>query len=112
MPTLQFDSEGDPSRRAERGDQCHRRLRRACQWRGWKFRQHILADERLVQVIVADNGMGIPPEQLPKIFQVFVSGKGARGTGLGIAGESEDSERTRRANLVESEEGQRKQVYP
>ena len=43
-----------------------------------------LADENLVQVIVEDNGVGISAEQLPKIFQVFVSDKGTRGTGLGL----------------------------
>ncbi|HTQ38878.1 MAG TPA: ATP-binding protein, partial [Pirellulales bacterium] len=43
-----------------------------------------LADQHLVQVIVEDNGVGISAEQLPKIFQVFVSDKGTRGTGLGL----------------------------
>jgi signal transduction histidine kinase len=38
-----------------------------------------------VQVIVEDNGVGISAEQLPKIFQVFVSDKGTRGTGLGLS---------------------------
>jgi signal transduction histidine kinase len=41
--------------------------------------------EGLLEVSVADNGPGIPPDQLKKIFQVFVSGKGQRGTGLGLA---------------------------
>ncbi len=41
-------------------------------------------DKGLVEVIVADNGVGISAEQLPKIFQVFVSDKGTRGTGLGL----------------------------
>jgi signal transduction histidine kinase len=36
-------------------------------------------------VSVADNGPGIPPEQLPRIFNIFESTKGARGTGLGLA---------------------------
>jgi signal transduction histidine kinase len=34
---------------------------------------------------VADNGGGIPPERLGEIFRPFVSSKGARGTGLGLA---------------------------
>ncbi len=38
----------------------------------------------LVQIVVEDNGEGIAPDQLPKIFQLFVSGKGTRGTGLGL----------------------------
>jgi signal transduction histidine kinase len=33
---------------------------------------------------VADNGEGIAPEDVKKIFSVFESRKGARGTGLGL----------------------------
>lgn len=36
------------------------------------------------RVIVADNGEGIAPEDVKKIFSLFESGKGARGTGLGL----------------------------
>ncbi len=36
-------------------------------------------------IIVADNGPGIPEEQLKQIFNIFESTKGARGTGLGLA---------------------------
>ncbi len=36
-------------------------------------------------VVITDNGPGIPEEQLAKIFNVFESTKGARGTGLGLA---------------------------
>ncbi len=36
-------------------------------------------------ITVTDNGPGIPPEQLNRIFNVFESSKGARGTGLGLA---------------------------
>ena len=38
-----------------------------------------------VAVRVTDNGPGIPPDQLNKIFNIFESTKGARGTGLGLA---------------------------
>ncbi|MFH1731050.1 MAG: ATP-binding protein [Planctomycetota bacterium] len=34
---------------------------------------------------VCDNGVGIPEDVMPKIFDVFVSTKGERGTGLGLA---------------------------
>ena len=36
-------------------------------------------------ITVADNGVGIAPEQLEDLFKPFVSSKGARGTGLGLA---------------------------
>ncbi len=39
---------------------------------------------KLAQVIVADNGAGIAPDDLEAIFTVFVSRKGGRGTGLGL----------------------------
>lgn len=38
-----------------------------------------------VRVQVVDNGVGIPPEKLDDVFRPFVSTKGARGTGLGLA---------------------------
>lgn len=38
-----------------------------------------------VYIAVTDNGPGIPPEHLPRIFNIFESTKGARGTGLGLA---------------------------
>ncbi|MFM1904246.1 MAG: hypothetical protein RLZZ440_2146 [Planctomycetota bacterium] len=36
------------------------------------------------RITVADNGAGMAPEQLAEIFTLFVSTKGARGTGLGL----------------------------
>ncbi|MEX0678932.1 MAG: ATP-binding protein [Pirellulales bacterium] len=42
-------------------------------------------DEALVRITVEDNGVGIAPEDLEKIFTIFVSGKGSRGTGLGLS---------------------------
>jgi signal transduction histidine kinase len=39
----------------------------------------------VVFVSATDNGPGIPTEQLARIFNVFESTKGARGTGLGLA---------------------------
>jgi signal transduction histidine kinase len=39
-----------------------------------------------VEVIIADTGIGIPAEQLPRIFDPFFSTKGVgKGTGLGLA---------------------------
>jgi signal transduction histidine kinase len=40
--------------------------------------------DRLVHIVVADNGEGIAEADLKKIFSVFESRKGARGTGLGL----------------------------
>jgi signal transduction histidine kinase len=39
-----------------------------------------------VEVIIADTGIGIPAEHLPRIFDPFFSTKGVgKGTGLGLA---------------------------
>jgi len=38
-----------------------------------------------IRIIVVDNGVGIPLDKQPEIFKPFVSSKGARGTGLGLA---------------------------
>ncbi|MCG8586584.1 MAG: ATP-binding protein [Pirellulales bacterium] len=40
--------------------------------------------KKMVRVIVEDNGSGIKDEDLEKIFAIFVSQKGGRGTGLGL----------------------------
>jgi signal transduction histidine kinase len=40
--------------------------------------------EQTIRIIVQDNGSGIEPEDLKKIFTIFVSKKGSRGTGLGL----------------------------
>jgi two-component system, NtrC family, sensor kinase len=40
--------------------------------------------ERLARVIVADNGQGIPADEIGGVFSLFVSSKGNRGTGLGL----------------------------
>ena len=40
--------------------------------------------ERIARVRVEDNGSGIEKDDLEKIFSVFVSRKGGRGTGLGL----------------------------
>lgn len=38
-----------------------------------------------VHYLIADNGHGIPPEHLPKIFQPFFTTKEEQGNGLGLA---------------------------
>ncbi len=38
----------------------------------------------MLRITIEDNGVGIPAEDLDKIFTIFVSGKGSRGTGLGL----------------------------
>ncbi len=43
------------------------------------------ASSDLMFVAVSDNGPGIPEDQLARIFNIFESTKGARGTGLGLA---------------------------
>jgi signal transduction histidine kinase len=43
------------------------------------------ADGAWVRILVQDNGPGIPAEKLQDIFRPFVSTKGSKGTGLGLA---------------------------
>jgi signal transduction histidine kinase/pSer/pThr/pTyr-binding forkhead associated (FHA) protein len=38
-----------------------------------------------VRLLVLDNGTGIPPQKVAEIFKPFVSTKGSKGTGLGLA---------------------------
>ena len=48
-------------------------------------RTRYLADRHEAQIIVSDNGPGIPPERQEEVFEAFWSTKGQRGTGLGLA---------------------------
>ncbi len=41
-------------------------------------------EQRMLQIEVRDNGEGIPREDHEKLFSVFYSKKGSRGTGLGL----------------------------
>jgi two-component system NtrC family sensor kinase len=41
-------------------------------------------EAELVRIVVSDNGEGMSPETLGQIFNLFVSTKGSRGTGLGL----------------------------
>ncbi|MBN2272680.1 MAG: HAMP domain-containing histidine kinase, partial [Sedimentisphaerales bacterium] len=40
---------------------------------------------RTVSIRVTDNGIGIEPDEIGRIFDVFRSSKGQKGTGLGLA---------------------------
>jgi len=43
-----------------------------------------LPEEKLVRIIVDDNGPGIPADQMEHLFSPFISSKKSRGTGLGL----------------------------
>jgi signal transduction histidine kinase/pSer/pThr/pTyr-binding forkhead associated (FHA) protein len=43
------------------------------------------ADGEWVRITVLDNGVGIPAHKYPDIFKPFISSKGSKGTGLGLA---------------------------
>ena len=48
-------------------------------------RCRFLPDAHEAEIVVADNGPGIPPERQQEVFEAFRSTKGQRGTGLGLA---------------------------
>jgi signal transduction histidine kinase len=54
---------------------------------GTRIRVHTEASDGKAQLIVEDNGPGIPPELAPTLFERFVRGAGDRGGsfGLGLA---------------------------
>jgi two-component system NtrC family sensor kinase len=62
--------------------------------------------EKLARLIVADNGLGITPDDLETIFDIFVSRKGGRGTGLGLPVSRKIMEEHGGQILLESEPGQ------
>ncbi len=85
MPTLTFDSDG-----------IHRSVLNvvtnaidACeesQPHGLvRVSTEFLPDQKLVRVVVTDNGTGIDPDEIDNIFSLFVSTKHSRGTGLGLS---------------------------
>ena len=41
--------------------------------------------EKFLEIQIADNGPGIPPDMRDSIFEIFFSTKGTHGTGLGLA---------------------------
>jgi two-component system NtrC family sensor kinase len=53
---------------------------------GGELSVRLAADDGEVVITVADNGVGIPPEVLPRIFEPFFSTKQTEsGAGLGLA---------------------------
>jgi signal transduction histidine kinase len=83
MPTLMFDPES--MHRAVLNivtnaiDACHERENGRVE-----VSTQYSNEERMARVQVVDNGSGIAKDDLEKIFAVFVSRKGGRGTGLGL----------------------------
>jgi two-component system, NtrC family, sensor kinase len=60
-----------------------------------------------VVITIEDNGMGIPPEVLPRLFEPFVTTKeDSKGTGLGLAISRSIVDRHKGRIAVESEVGQ------
>ena len=61
----------------------------ACaEFEGERQRQVIISAEQVgteCLITISDNGIGIPPGELEKIFSPFRSSKGGRGTGLGLS---------------------------
>ncbi len=45
----------------------------------------VAEDGRALEISVTDTGAGIPPENRDKVFDLFFSSKGSKGTGLGLA---------------------------
>jgi signal transduction histidine kinase len=49
------------------------------------LRVNLSQSEQLLEVDIIDNGEGIPEEMRSRVFEVFFTGKGDEGTGLGLA---------------------------
>jgi two-component system NtrC family sensor kinase len=59
-------------------------LKKGCGWHRWEQADSAWDDE-YVEIQVTDDGCGIPKSQLSRLFEPFMSTKGQRGTGLGLA---------------------------
>ncbi len=55
--------------------------------RGGRLQVDCVRDNGTVRIVFQDDGIGIPPDELPKIFEPFFSRRadGVRGTGLGLS---------------------------
>jgi signal transduction histidine kinase len=71
-----------------------------------QVKSQYLPREKLLRVIVQDNGVGISPDDLEQVFGLFVSKKGGRGTGLGLPVSQKIVREHGGQILVESEPGQ------
>ncbi len=69
-------------------------------------RSEYSASEKMARLVIEDNGPGISPDDLDAIFNVFVSRKGGRGTGLGLPVSRKILEEHGGQILVESQPGQ------
>ena len=79
----------------------------ACAGHGTRVvvRTHFDQGPREVCIAIADDGCGISDENLKRLFQVFFSTKGAKGTGLGLAVTHKIIREHRGQIDVESQEG-------
>ncbi len=67
---------------------------------------------KLVRITIADNGSGIAPEDQEKVFNIFVSTKGGRGTGLGLPVSQKIVKEHGGQIRLESERRQGEPLYP
>jgi signal transduction histidine kinase len=70
-----------------------------------QVKSQYLPHEKLLRVVVQDNGVGISPDDLEQVFGLFVSKKGGRGTGLGLPVSQKIAREHGGQILVESEPG-------
>lgn len=66
---------------------------------------HVDQEREIAEVKVADTGPGIPAERQKSIFNAFISSKGSKGTGLGLAVTQKIAEEHGGAVVVQSEVG-------
>ncbi|XZE22594.1 ATP-binding protein [Pirellulaceae bacterium SH449] len=67
---------------------------------------NVFCDTKQIRIAVSDNGVGIPLAQQKKVFSMFESNKGSRGTGLGLPVSLKIAEEHGGTIRVQSEEGQ------
>ena len=60
-------------------------VKSVCELMEQKGKEKNVSMGKIFRIHVADSGVGISPETQAKLFQVFFSTKGSKGTGLGLA---------------------------